>query len=88
MKTVSIIRNRGQLTIPDAIRQFIPWVAPLSVVSLTLTRSDEIVIRPHDTQRQIDWDSLWAHIKRVRAFRGRGTGNLSGFIAEDRKARR
>ena len=33
---------------------------------------------------QVDWDKLWRDIKRVRSFRGKGRGNLSQFIAEDR----
>ena len=35
--------------------------------------------------RTVDWDKLWEDIKRVRAFKGKGRGNLSAFIAEDRQ---
>lgn len=86
MKTVSIIRNRGQLTIPDSIRKVIPWVTPLSPVTISVTKPDEIVVRPH--QKQVDWDKLWKQIRRVRAFKGKGRGNLSAFIVEDREKRR
>ncbi len=88
MKTVSIIRDRGQLTIPDSIRRIIPWVSPMSAVSISVIQPNEIVIRPHHFQRDIDWDKLWAQIKKVRAFKGSGRGNLSAFIAEDRETRR
>lgn len=86
MKTVSIIRDRGQLTIPDSIRQVVNWVTPMSAVTITVVKPDEIVINPH--QAQVDWDRLWAQIKRVRAFKGKGRGSLSSFIIQDRNARR
>ena len=88
MKAVSIIRDRGQLTIPDSIRKTLDWVAPLSAIAISVDKPDEIVIRPHQHQKQIDWESLWKQIKHVRSFKGNGRGNLSGFIAEDREARK
>ncbi len=36
----------------------------------------------------LDWDKLWKDIKRVRALKGKGRGNLSEFIAQDRLTRR
>lgn len=86
MNAVSIIRNRGQLTIPDSIRKTIGWVSPMSAVTISVVKPNEIVIRPHQTQ--VDWDKLWARIKRVRAFGGNGQGNLSDFVASDRESRR
>lgn len=88
MKTVSIVRERGQLTIPDSIRKLVNWVTPLSAVSISIINPDEIIIRPHQPQKKVDWDKLWARIKRVRAFKGKGRGNLSAFIVEDRETRR
>lgn len=89
MKTVGIVRDRGQLTIPGGIRQAVSWVAPLSAVSISVVKPDEIVIKPHQPQRrEIDWDKLWAQIKRVRSFKGKGGGNLSAFIVKDRETRR
>lgn len=86
MKAVSIIRNRGQLTIPDSIRRTIPWMQPMSAITISVVRPDEIVIKPH--KKEYDWDKIWEQIKRVRAFKGKGRGNLSAFIAEDRETRR
>ncbi len=86
MKTVSIIRDRGQLTIPESVRKTLHWVAPMSAVSISVIKPDEIVIRPHQYQNAVDWDKLWKKIKRVRAFKGQG--NLSAFIAKDRQTRR
>lgn len=88
MKAVSIVRNRGQLTIPDSIRKIVSWVTPLSAVSISVMKPDEIVIRPHQPQKKVDWDRLWKQIKRTRAFKGKGRGNLSAFIVGDRQARR
>ena len=59
MKTVSIIRGRGQLTIPDSIRKVIHWVSPMSVVSISVVKPDEIVIKPHHNQKEVDWNKLW-----------------------------
>ncbi len=87
MKTVSIVRDRGQLTIPSSIRKAVNWVSPSSAVSISVVKPDEIVIKPHP-QKEVDWDKLWKQIKRVRAFKGKGRGNLSAFIAEDRETRR
>ncbi|OGE06370.1 hypothetical protein A3I53_00720 [Candidatus Curtissbacteria bacterium RIFCSPLOWO2_02_FULL_40_13b] len=85
MKTV-IIRNRGQLTIPDSIRKTVDWISPMSAVIISIAKFDEIIIRPHKYQKIADWDNLWKQIKKVRAFKGKG--NLSSFIVEDREARR
>lgn len=86
MKAVSIVRGRGQLTIPDSIRRVVPWIIPMSAISISVNKPDEITIKPH--QKITDWDKLWKLIKRVRTFKGKGRGNLSAFIAEDRQARR
>lgn len=81
MKTVSIVRERGQLTIPDSIRKIVTWIQPLSAVSISVEKPDEIVIKPH--QKVVDWDKIWEGIRKSRALKGQG-GNLSSFISEDR----
>lgn len=82
--TISIIRNRGQLTIPDSIRALRQWASPNSVITITSDQPDEIIIRPQQSQK-IDWDNLWKQMKRVRAFKGKGGGNLSSFVIKDRE---
>lgn len=82
--TVGIIRNRGQLTIPDDVRTHLEWIQPSSVVTIISEKPDEIVIKPY-SEKEVDWDKLWKQLKRIRAFKGKGRGNLSQFIAEDRK---
>ncbi len=88
MKAISIIRGRGQLTIPDSIRKTLNWANPMSAITISVINPEEITIRPHHHQKEVDWDKLWKQIKRVRSFKGKGQGNLSKFIAEDREARR
>ncbi len=82
MKTVGIVRERGQLTIPDSIRRMVSWITPMSAVSISVVRPDEIVIKPHHP-KEVDWDKIWEGIKKARAIKGK-RGNLSKFIAEDR----
>ncbi len=86
MQTTAVIRERGQLTIPDAIREIRSWATPSSVVSITSEKPNEIVIRPHSEpqKKKTDWDTLWKLIELSRSFKGK-RGNLSQFIAEDRK---
>lgn len=83
MKTVSIIRDRGQLTIPGKIRKIVDWVNPMSVVSIVVLNSEEIIIKPHS--EDINWDDIWAGIEHARSFKGQGNGNLSKFVSEDRQ---
>lgn len=80
--TVSIIRNRGQLTIPDSIRALRQWASPNSAVTITSDQPDEIVIRPH--KKQVDWDKLWDLIRRSRAIKGKGKGAAAQFLEQDR----
>lgn len=82
MKTVSIVRNRGQLTIPDSIRKFVPWVNPMSAVTISVIKSDEIVIRPH--QKQINWDKIWEGIRKSRANKGKYAISALEVLQKDR----
>ena len=84
-----IIRNRGQVTLPESIRRSRHWATPQSVVTISTDKPDEIVIRPHSLrQTKINWEKLWLDIERVRSYKGKGGGNLSAFIAKDRQSRR
>lgn len=81
--SISIVRNRGQLTIPDSIRALRSWVSTNSVVNISSERPDEIIIRPY--QKGINWDKLWKQMEKVRSFKGKNKGSLSEFIAKDRE---
>ncbi len=84
MNAVSIIRDRGQLTIPDSIRNMVGWVTPHSSISITVVKPDEIVIRPH--KKEYDWDKMWELIKRSRAIKGKGRGSAAEFLEKDRQS--
>ena len=81
--TIGIIRDRGQLTIPDSIRALRQWANTASVVSISSDKPDEIVIRPH--LQQIDADKIWKAIKQSRGVKGKGRMSASEFLAKDRK---
>lgn len=78
----AVIRDRGQLTIPDKIRKSAAWATPLSAVSISIIKPDEIVIKPHG--RHIDWEKILEGIKKARSIHGSGTKSALKFIQEDR----
>jgi len=84
MKAVSIIRDRGQLTIPDSIRKLISWVSPMSAVSISVVNPNEITIKPH--KHDYDEDRIWELLRKSRALKGKGRGSASKFIEKDRQS--
>ena len=86
-QTNVIIRQRGQLTLPDAIREKFNWLTPGSVVTID-TEPNKVTLSPYSARKEVDWNKLWKDLKRVRAYRGKGRGNLSAFVDEDRQTRR
>ena len=89
IQATSIIRQRGQLTIPDSIRGTTNWVTVGSVVTIARVSPDQIVIKPHLGEvGTINWDKLWRNIELARSHKGKYLGSLSQFIIEDREGRR
>lgn len=88
IQTTAVIRQRGQLTIPDQIRDFIKWLLPNSIVSITVNE-EEMVVKPYTKaiKEKIDWKEIWERIEIADSFWGK-KGNLSQFIVEDRDSRR
>lgn len=84
MKTISIVRDRGQLTIPDSIRKIVGWITPHSPISITVVTPDEIVITPH--KNTYDWDKTWELVRRSRAIKGKGHGSTAEFLEKDRRS--
>lgn len=82
MQETSIIRGRGQLTIPDSIRKKIRWATPMSPVSISVIKPNEIVIKPHS--QHVDENQVWRKIKRSRAVLGKGKIKTIEFLAADR----
>ncbi|OGH17705.1 MAG: hypothetical protein A2868_02010 [Candidatus Levybacteria bacterium RIFCSPHIGHO2_01_FULL_40_15b] len=84
MQTVGIVRQRGQLTIPDSVRKAVKWIAPPSAVSISVVKPDEIIIRPQSSvKEEVDWDQLLKDIKKLQAYPVKGT--MSEFIVWDRE---
>jgi bifunctional DNA-binding transcriptional regulator/antitoxin component of YhaV-PrlF toxin-antitoxin module len=81
----AVIRDRGQLTIPEKIRNFLEWSSPNSVVSLITVSKEELIIKPFEGKKQIDWSTIWMNINLSRSYIGK-QGNLSGFITSDRNS--
>lgn len=87
IQATAIVRQRGQLTIPDFIREITDWIRPGSVVSISKADKGEIVIKPNSVtldEKEKSWKETWEKIQLARSFKGKG-GNLSQFIAEDRQ---
>lgn len=84
VQVTAIIRDRGQLTIPDKIREALKWPIPNSVVSLITTFRNELVIIPYERQKKVNWSQVWSNIKESRSYKGK-RGNLSSFIVSDRE---
>lgn len=88
IRKTAIIRQRGQLTIPEAIRRASTWAVELCIVSISLDPTGSIVIRPE--KRHADWKTIQKEMEMIRSFHGSGSQkeSLSAFIARDRMHRR
>jgi bifunctional DNA-binding transcriptional regulator/antitoxin component of YhaV-PrlF toxin-antitoxin module len=84
MKTVGIIRERGQLTIPDSIRKAAQWTATGAVISMSLENPQELVLTPHQPGSQMAWEQLVEKIKKSRSIKGKGDISAGEFISKDR----
>lgn len=80
----AIIRDRGQITIPEKIRRTLRWPTTNSVVSLVTTVQNEIIIKPYDNAKEINWSQIWNNIELSRSYQGK-QGNLSKFVSSDRE---
>ncbi len=80
-----VIRERGQLTIPDKIRKAFTWLQPHSVIKLFL-RGNEVILKQYQSSMtdSINWEKIWKKIRLARSFKGKN-GNLSQFIMKDRE---
>lgn len=89
MTYTATIRQRGQLTIPDRVRETLGWLQTGEIVGIDVD-DDEVRIRPHSKLvRDVDWDRLWAGLKRCRSFKSRSKQMpLSEFIIQDREKHR
>jgi len=84
MQVISIIRGRGQLTIPESIRKTVRWATPMSAVSISVIKPNEIIIKPH--AQTVDWDKVWENIRKSRAITGKGKMSASESLSSDRNS--
>lgn len=85
MKKVIIIRDRGQMTIPDSIRKIVDWASPMSAVSISAITPDKIIIEP--AANKLDNNKIWASIKKARSIKGKGSSiSATEFLIKDRKS--
>ena len=84
MQVTSIIRNRGQLTIPDSIRKFVGWADTMSAVTIMVNKQEEILIRPQ--VRAMDKDKLWRRINEVRNLNAGEAFDVVKFLERDRQS--
>lgn len=84
MQIISIIRERGQLTIPESIRRTVGWANPMSAVSISVIKPNEIVIKPHT--QNLDWNKIWENIRRSRTITGKGKISASEYLGIDRNS--
>jgi len=84
MISTTIVRQRGQLTIPKKLRDRASWFTEGSVVAILTSMQREIKVVPYrEAGVKLDWKGIWEKIELVRTFKGE-RGNLSGFIVKDR----
>jgi len=80
---VSIIRDRGQLTIPSQIRADLGWVGASMPVSIRTESPWRLVVEPHQKQ-VVNWSKLWENIHLSRQIKNVGK-KLSDFVVADRQ---
>lgn len=85
LQATVIIRNRGQLTIPEEIREALDWADSSSVVQMKVLEPKRIIIEPHQKENNVNWEAVWDGIALVRSFPGK-RGHLAKFIAKDRQS--
>jgi bifunctional DNA-binding transcriptional regulator/antitoxin component of YhaV-PrlF toxin-antitoxin module len=81
MKAVGIIRDRGQLTIPESIRKQARWAGVSGVVYIQHDKQNEIIITPHQAIRETELNKLSEFIKKARDIKGKGSLGASKFLA-------
>lgn len=81
----AIVRQRGQLTIPDKVRDVVEWLREGEIIGIEI-KQENVILKPHAQAKKqaINWNDIWHNIELARSFKGKH-GNLSQMIAEDRE---
>lgn len=89
LQTTGVLRQRGQFTIPDQVREFLEWLVPNAIISITVRKNKTMTLGPYikDVTSAVDWKNIWERIEIADSFQGK-QGNLSQFIIDDRDKRR
>lgn len=81
----SVIRQRGQLTLPGSFRQRLDWLREDKVVQIVLNADDKVVVTPYlpsQNKKNTDWNGIWKTVNKFQ--RKDNTISLSDFIIRDR----
>lgn len=90
-QTISKIRERGQLTVPQSIRVALKWPDEELVVKVTTTQDGFRVERlpishPQHPKKKLtkkQWDQIWKNFERI-SHSGRQDVKLTDFLRKDR----
>lgn len=85
MKSTSIIRERGQLTIPDTIRDSLTWLYPLSAVDITICDENTVMVSPHAYKKQLTWSECIQKIELAQTFPSDSKVTSDAIISADRQ---
>ena len=80
--TISVIRDRYQLTIPEAIRRELLWTSPRMVVKVILVDKEKILLEPYQT-KVIKWQEIFMNLDKIRSW-GKKI-SLAEFVVADRE---
>lgn len=87
MTYTATIRHRGQITIPDKVRNDFSWLNTGSVVHIIPLNNQTVIVKPYqgEVKQKTDWKRIWDSIALIRTFGGK-RGNLSAFVIKDRES--
>ena len=80
-QAVGILRDRGQLTIPDSMRNSVPWMYPGSAVSMSWS-DEKLVIQP--PKKVTDWKKIHELRAKLSKVKSASTISTAEFIRRDR----
>ncbi len=91
IQTVSKIRGRGQLTVPQTIREALNWPEEEMMVKVTASQDGFRVERlpisdPQSKKKKLtkkEWNKIWKEFEQFSKF-GRQDIKLTEFIRKDR----
>ena len=87
MTYLATVRQRGQITIPDKIRNDLPWLTQGSAIHIVSIDKNTLIVKPYEknSAKIHDWKKIWDLIALSRSFTGK-KGNLSSFVIKDRES--